>query len=257
MPKVTAEILKNYHINIANLANNHSMDLGISGIKDTINNLTKIGISPIGLSDFSEKIIQMDNKEFVFIGASPHKNTLSIFDNIHLQSMIYQHKKLGRIVIITAHLGREGENAYTVKNEDEFFLGFNRGNSVKIAHQMIDYGADAFIAHGPHVMRPLEIYKNRLIAYSLGNFLTYGSFNLKGRSAFGGIIQVNFKNDGEFDKGTFFATEQTKDSYPQLWQKGIALQASKKSLSFLKDITENHQKNTFIWDDNGNFKIKK
>jgi len=42
------------------------------------------------------------------------------------------------------------------------------------AHSMIDAGADAFIGHGPHVLRGIEIYKNKPIFYSLGNFIFHG-----------------------------------------------------------------------------------
>lgn len=256
MDSIATQALFDNNINVANLANNHSMDFGMLGRKDTLNNLINYKISPVGTEDFPIVTYQSASKNFAIIGASPHKNTLSIFDTNKLASLIHQYKTQGYIVIITAHIGREGANAYEVKNEDEIFLGQDRGNPIKLAHEMIDLGADAFLAHGPHVLRPLEIYKNRIIAYSLGNFMTYGTFNLAGNSAYGGILNVQFNSDGSFQSGHFFATEQTKSLNPKLWQKGDIVETSPNSLKFLKKITEDHQPNEFVWHDNGSFNIK-
>lgn len=257
MSPIATEVLKDNHINVANLANNHSMDLGLSGRADTITHLTHYDISPIGTDEYPFALYTIGDKKFAIIGASPHMNTLSIFNTQKLSDLISFYKNQGYIVIITAHIGREGANAYQVKNEDEIFLGQNRGNPIKIAHEMIDLGADAFLAHGPHVLRPLEIYKNHLIAYSLGNFLTYGTFNLAGNSAYGGILNVQFNQDGTFKSGRFFATEQTKSLHPNLWQKGEIMETSPASLKFLENITNQHQPNEFIWDNEGSFSIKK
>lgn len=257
MPDKIAQILANNNIHIANLANNHSMDLGHLGQKDTVQNLLKNGIFPIGLmQEYSEKIVSIYNKEHVFIGLSPHKNTYSIFDTQLLDKVIKQHKEKNRIVVITAHIGAEGENAYKVFDKEEYFLGANRGNPVKIAHALIDSGADLFLGHGPHVMRPIELYKDRLIVYSLGNFLTYGTFNLKGKSGLGGMIRVYLQDDGKFKEGQFFGYQQTKDINNKNWQQGIALQRSKESESFLKKISELHQEEKLKWNDEGKITLK-
>jgi hypothetical protein len=257
MNSVATKVLFDNNINVANLANNHSMDFGLLGRKDTLMNLINYKISPVGTDDFPVAKFHIENKSFAIIGASPHHNTVSIFDTEHLSSLIHQYKSQGNIVIITAHIGREGANAYHVEDKDEIFLGQDRGNPIKLAHEMIDLGADAFLAHGPHVMRPLEIYKNRIIAYSLGNFMTYGTFNLAGNSAYGGILNVQFNDDGSFNSGHFFATEQTKSLNPKLWQKGNIIEPSEKSFIFLKTITNEHQPNTFTWNSDGGFTIKK
>jgi poly-gamma-glutamate capsule biosynthesis protein CapA/YwtB (metallophosphatase superfamily) len=43
--------------------------------------------------------------------------------------------------------------------------------TVEFAHAMIDAGADMLVAHGPHVLRGIEIYKGKPIFYSMGNFI--------------------------------------------------------------------------------------
>jgi len=45
------------------------------------------------------------------------------------------------------------------------------GFLVDFCHECIDLGADAIIGHGPHLLRPIEVYKNRPIFYSLGDFI--------------------------------------------------------------------------------------
>lgn len=257
MPSKMATILAENHIEIANLANNHSMDLGLSGQNDSVDNLISAGVNPIGIpGTYSEKIMKLGQHEYVFIGASPHHHTLSIFDKETLSQLIKKHKKEGRIVIVTAHLGAEGENAYHVNNKEEYFLGYDRGNPIEITHFLIDSGADLFIGHGPHVMRPMEIYKNHLIVYSLGNFLTYGTFDLKGNSGLGGIIRVNLNDDGTFKEGQFFGFQQTKYLNPIAWSKGVALEKSENALNFLKKLTEDYKPKVFQWFEDGRFTIK-
>lgn len=254
MPEEISNILTNNNIHIANLANNHSMDLGHLGQSDTAKSLLKSGISPIGmLQDYTEKIILLSGKEYVFIGMSPHKNTFSVFDKDKIDVLIKSHKEAGRIVVITAHIGAEGENAYKVLDKEEFFLGASRGNPVKIARGLIDSGADLFIGHGPHVMRPMELYKDRLIIYSLGNFLTYGTFNLNGKSALGGLIRIDMEDDGKFKEGSFFGFQQTKSKNNRAWTKGVALEKSTLAKDFLKKLTDDHQPDKFKWKDDGKF----
>ncbi|KKK93514.1 hypothetical protein LCGC14_2692140, partial [marine sediment metagenome] len=63
--------------------------------------------------------------------------------------------------------------------ESEIYLGYDRGNIYEFAHMVVDAGADVVFGHGPHVTRAAEIYKDRFIIYSLGNFCTYRRFNLR------------------------------------------------------------------------------
>lgn len=258
MPDKIAEILAENNIHIANLANNHSMDLGSSGQSDTAQALVQNGVAPVGMTQtYTEKIVNLNDKQYVFIGMSPHKNTFSMFDTDKLDALIKSHKEAGRIVVVTAHMGAEGENAYKVQDKEEIFLGANRGNPIKIARHLIDSGADLFIGHGPHVMRPIEIYKDRLIVYSLGNFLTYGTFNLNGNSGLGGLIRVYMDDDGKFKEGKFFGFQQTKSTNNKGWLKGVALEKSLQAQNFLKKLTENHQAGKFKWDEDGKFYLVK
>ena len=68
----------------------------------------------------------------------------------------------------------------------------------EFAHILIDEGADIIFGHGPHVTRAIEVYKERFISYSLGNFCTYRRFNLSGPNGFAPIIKVKTDTFGKF-----------------------------------------------------------
>ncbi len=63
------------------------------------------------------------------------------------------------VVTIHAHEGAPGD-----RTQPAAFL-------VSFAHAMIDAGADVFVGHGPHIVRGIELYRDKPILYSLGNFI--------------------------------------------------------------------------------------
>jgi len=77
-----------------------------------------------------------------------------------------------------------------VADKEEEFMGERRGNAVRFARAVVDAGADLVLGHGPHVPRAIEVYRGKLIAYSLGNFAVYSMFNLKGASGLGYALQA-------------------------------------------------------------------
>ena len=79
---------------------------------------------------------------------------------------------------------------------------------------MIDAGADIIFGHGPHVVRAVEIYNNRFIIYSLGNFLTYARFNLRGENGLAPIVKVYATPKGEFIKARVHSFIQRGEGGP-------------------------------------------
>ena len=94
------------------------------------------------------------------------------------------------LVVVSFHGGAEGAQAMRVADAEEEFLGENRGNVVRFARAVVDAGADLVLGHGPHVPRAIEVYRGKLIAYSLGNFAVYSMFNIKGPSGLGYVLQA-------------------------------------------------------------------
>jgi poly-gamma-glutamate capsule biosynthesis protein CapA/YwtB (metallophosphatase superfamily) len=98
-----------------------------------------------------------------------------------------------------------------------------RGNLPLFARTVIDAGADLVLGHGPHVLRGMEIYKDRLIAYSMGNFATYGMFTLKAETALTAIFEINIATDGKFLSGILHAGKQFGRGGPVLDSSGEAI----------------------------------
>jgi len=95
------------------------------------------------------------------------------------------------------HVGAEGTQALHVRNKTEIFLGENRGNALKFARTAIDAGADLVLGHGPHVPRAMEVYKGKLIAYSLGNFLGYRTLSTEAETGYSMILEVKVNLQGD------------------------------------------------------------
>lgn len=241
----------NSHI-VFNMANNHSMDYGIKVQEKTYDLIIKENFGAIGTRKNPIIKYNIRNHKIALLGASPHSNTFSIFDQTLLSKISFL-KKQGYIIIVSLHMGAEGNDKYKVIDEDEIFLGQNRGNIYKLSRSLIDNGADLIVGHGPHVLRGIEMYKNKIVAYSLGNFLTYGKFALHDKLAYGGLLSITLNSDGNFVKGKFIGVEQLKNTNPHEWNMGIALTKSKKSTEWLQKISyDNFNKNSIKFDKEGN-----
>jgi len=79
--------------------------------------------------------------------------------------------------VVYRHAGAEGAGTDHVTGREEYFLGEDRGSAEAFAHMAVDADASLVIASGPHVLRGLQFYKRHLVAYSLGNFASYGNFS--------------------------------------------------------------------------------
>jgi poly-gamma-glutamate capsule biosynthesis protein CapA/YwtB (metallophosphatase superfamily) len=136
------------------------------------------------------------------------------------------------IVIVSFHGGAEGSKYRHIQKKTEIFLGENRGNPYKFSRAVIDAGADIVFGHGPHVTRAIDCYKDRFIIYSLGNFATYGRFNLTGVNGIAPIIKVFTNKNGVFQSAKIFAIKQEGEGGP-------LLDKEKKVIQELTSLTKN------------------
>ena len=104
------------------------------------------------------------------VGFSSYAWSNSLIDIAAAKRSIAKAAEQADLVVVQVHMGAEGSDKTRVKPGTEIFLGENRGDPIKFSHAVIDAGADLVVGHGPHVLRAMEFYKGRLIAYSLGNF---------------------------------------------------------------------------------------
>ena len=135
------------------------------------------------------------------------------------------------IVIVSFHGGAEGAAYKHITRKKETFLGENRGNPYEFARMVIDAGADIVLGHGPHVTRAIDIYKGKFIAYSMGNFATYGRFSLSGPSGISPIFEIEVDLHGSFLHGQIHATRQ-------LGRGGPVLDPDQKVIKELIDLTQ-------------------
>ena len=119
------------------------------------------------------------------------------------------------LVIVSFHGGAEGRTKSHLPYGSETFLGENRGSLRELAHFCIDHGADVVYGHGPHVVRGVEVYKDRFIAYSLGNFCTPYNVNLTGISGYAPVIEITIDENGAFKNGKIHSFLQTRGIGPR------------------------------------------
>jgi poly-gamma-glutamate capsule biosynthesis protein CapA/YwtB (metallophosphatase superfamily) len=171
-PLEMAKILKEKGFNLLSVANNHANDFGERGLQSTDSILTNLNIAFAGSLAKPETHLKIKNINIGFTAFAPHKGCQDMNDIENAEKIVRNLKKANQIVIVSFHGGSEGEKNQHVTKKTEIFYGQNRGNVYQFAHRMIDAGADIVIGHGPHVVRAVELYNNKFIAYSLGNFCT-------------------------------------------------------------------------------------
>lgn len=214
MPSRHGTYLKQAGFDYLSIANNHSNDFGEIGIKETIKNLDNLEIKYSGIKDIVEStILEKNGKKFGFISFSPNSATVKLNDYNYAQKLISELKSKVDIVIVMFHGGAEGANAEHITKRHEIFHGEDRGNVYEFAHFAIDNGADIIFGQGPHVTRAIELYKNKFISYSGGNFATFGKINVSGSMGVAPIFKIKINNKGDFISGEIIPVRQTYKSF--------------------------------------------
>ncbi|MFW6222955.1 MAG: CapA family protein [Bacteroidota bacterium] len=208
MPNKFAACFKENGFDVLTLANNHVFDFGEEGVRHTKIALDKDSIIYAGLENHPVGFIQRKGLLIGICAFSPNRGTISINDIPRAEKIVHQLKDTADIVIVTFHGGAEGNKYQRVTREKEVFLGENRGNVYEFSHKVVDAGADIVIGHGPHVPRGIELYNDRLISYSLGNFCTYGRFNLRGANGLAPILKAELMADGRLKKAEIISYVQ-------------------------------------------------
>lgn len=194
---------------IMSLANNHAGDFGDAGRKSSMKTLEEAGILHAGQLQQQYVTFTRDSVRYGFIAFAPNANCLNINDLKTARQLVAHLDSISDVVIVSFHGGAEGAQYQHVPRTNELYYGENRGDVYKFAHTLVDAGADIIFGHGPHVTRAIEVYKDRFIAYSLGNFCTYGGINVAGINGLAPIIKVYTDMNGRFIKGEITPTYQT------------------------------------------------
>jgi len=215
-PDHYAQYLYDAGFDVLSIANNHVGDFGQKGRENTTKVLTQIGIAFAGLEDYPYSVFEKDGISFGFCAFSPNSGTQKINDYNNVKKIVRHLDSICQIVIVSFHGGAEGAKHDKITRQTELFLGENRGNPYEFARVAIDAGADIVFGHGPHLTRAIDLYKDRFIAYSLGNFATYGRFNLKGSMGIAPIIKVYTDKKGRFIQAKITAIKQEGQGRPTI-----------------------------------------
>jgi len=218
-PEWYAGLLADMGFNAVSLANNHGGDFLEAGREATVAALDARGIVHAGLAPpgaATGTLALADGRLVGLAAFSPNKGTVSIHDLEGMRRIVQALDRSHDVVIVSLHGGAEGADRIHVTREDEEFYGEQRGNPYEFAHAAIDAGADLVLGHGPHVPRALELYRDRLIAYSLGNFWTWKRFNLRGPNGLAPVLIVRVDRDGRTVSARVVSARQRGLGSPRL-----------------------------------------
>jgi hypothetical protein len=210
-PERVATLLR-HGVKTVTIANNHFWDMKKAGALQTPEVLAELGIRAIGAARHEEPLFRVETVDIKgwkvgFIAGATECNT--DWDHATPKLPWAERKDIGDrlvpvvqaaradseldLVIVTVHWGKE-------------YLDAPEAWQVRAAHKWIDAGADAVIGHHPHVIQGIERYKDKLIAYSLGNFLFD---NTSSNRKWGGVLRLSFERDADaacLDAASFHPT---------------------------------------------------
>lgn len=172
--------LKVADFQVVSVANNHMMDHGVLTARETVELLSNRGIASVGFTDGEHQcrplFVEKNGLKLGFLAYTFTSNSQagSVFEIATRESILSDLQKAGGQVdrcIISLHWGFE----YMEEPSQE---------QVRLAHELIDAGADLILGHHPHTPQPIEIYNNGVIVYSLGNFIFDVTFTESMRRGF-------------------------------------------------------------------------
>ncbi len=208
---------------MVSLANNHAGDMGAEGRDTTMEVLARAGILHAGQISMKTAIFVKDSIRYGLAAFAPNSNCVQINDLEGARQIVQELDSLTDVVIVSFHGGAEGAKHQNVPRAHEIYYGEDRGDVYKFSHAMIDAGADVVFGHGPHVTRAIEVYNNRFIAYSLGNFCTYKGINVAGVNGLAPIVKIFTSRSGEFLKGEVIPTVQSHATGVQIDPNGTVI----------------------------------
>lgn len=212
-PPYYAKNLVNAGFDVVSLANNHARDFGEMGRAASMTALDQHGIRHSGLEG-DVASWQVKGLKVALIAFAPFRGA---HDPLMLEQASATVSGLAQrhdVVLVSMHMGGEGEEATRIPFAEETYHGENRGDVAAFSRAVVEAGADLVLGHGPHVPRAIELYKGRLIAYSLGNFCTYYGINVRGLNGLAPMLKVQLAADGAFIHGEIISARQYRPNGP-------------------------------------------
>jgi len=149
------------NFNLFSLANNHILDMGKEGLEETKRWLRKYQINFVGnplSGNLNSQDFSFSTDKIIFLAFNQIFPFMVREEEIIKKVKTVKSLNPDKFLIISLHWGEE-------------YKLINSSAQQKLAHQIIETGADLIIGHHPHVVQNIEKYQGKLIFYSLGNFI--------------------------------------------------------------------------------------
>jgi poly-gamma-glutamate capsule biosynthesis protein CapA/YwtB (metallophosphatase superfamily) len=207
---------------VLSLANNHARDFGEDGRTASMQAIAAAGMHHSGREgDFAS--FTSNGLRVALLAFAVTRNSNLMLDYELSAETVRNYAETHDIVIVSFHGGAEGRDVMHLPFAEEEYFGEPRGDVVRFARRMVDCGADLVLGHGPHVVRALERYEGRLIAYSLGNFATYYGISVEGTKGIAPVLVTELDAEGRFVEGRIHSTVQVRPGGPRPDEKQRAL----------------------------------
>jgi len=199
-PPANARSLRGAGVDVVNHANNHAYDYGAAGWAATRAALAAAKVRVTG-GPAELTTVRRGGRTVAFVGFSTYPWSAPMADDAAVGALVRRASAAADVVVVFFHAGAEGASATHVPTGPETAFGEFRGDSRHFARVAIDAGADLVLGSGPHVLRGLELYRGRLVAYSLGNLAGYKNFSTAGLSGVSALLTVSVDARGRFVSG--------------------------------------------------------
>jgi capsule synthesis protein PGA_cap len=220
-PAQNARTLRRAGVDIVNTANNHAFDYGIEGWVATRAALRRARVQATG-AVAEIHVLERNGTKVAFAGFSTYPWSADMRDLDAVKSLVKGAGERADVVVVLMHAGAEGADKTHVPGGSEEAFGEHRGDSRAFAHAAIDAGADLVLGSGPHVLRGMQLYKGRLIAYSLGNLAGWHTFSRRGTLALSALLRVDLAPDGALRRGRIVSLRLVGAGVPRVDRSGAS-----------------------------------
>lgn len=244
-PPKNAQALAWAGFDVMSLANNHTYDYFEKGLSATREALDDNEIAYTGLPG-QITVREANGVRVAFVGFSPYRWNAGIADIEGAAKLVRKAKGEADVVVVLFHAGAEGADKIHTPQGAEKAYGEFRGDSRAFAHAMVDAGASLVLGSGPHVIRGIERYDGKLIAYSLGNFAGWSNFKQGGNLSLSGLLTVRVDKKGTVLGGRWLSLRIADPGVPETDSKHT-------SAKLVNELSQRDFEDTFELDSKGRF----
>lgn len=246
-PPSYADALRWAGIDLVSLANNHTNDYFARGLEQTKTALERNDVKYTGLPG-QVAVVRVDGLKVAVLGFSPYSWNQSLLDIPAAEALARRADKKADVVVVLIHAGAEGVDQTHTPEGTEYAFGENRGDPRAFAHAVVDAGADLVLGSGPHVIRGVERYRGKLIAYSLGDFAGWHTFGTGGALGLSGLLTVKVDENGRIRGGRWLSLRLEPPGVPEVDSSHVAAR-------LVRRLSAEDFSKTFEMDPKGNITV--